>query len=1047
MRDKNVHRNTSRALQVKKRAGSGKYEFIEKMGGGSILSYRSFLILFLVFPSSLWAQDTTPPTVSSATVDETTLVVNFNEGLASVSGLTNSAFTVEKTSSGGSEEDQTLIGTPTVRGETVPPTLSSAVIAPDMETVKLIYTAPTESGAKLRDAEGSDVVDSMDLKVLNICSRSEVVRDAILAQITETVSCGEVTSNDLKTITVLDLSQRGITELKSDDFNGLTGLDTLSLNNNDLTDLHRNLFDGLESLEQLNLNDNALTDLPRGLLDGLTNLVTLRLNNNALTDLPRGLFDGLPNLREIFLSNNALTDLDPDLFDGLTGLHRLSLSNNSLTPDPDLFDGLTSLWLLHLGNNALTDLPRDLFDGLTNLRWLILSQNSLTDLDPDLFDGLTSLIRIYLEENSLTSLHENLFDGLTNLRELYLKKNALTDLDPDLFDGLNLRELYLHENALTSLHEDLFNGLTSLERLWLHENALTDLPQDLFDGLTSLEWLRLEFNAFTDLHEDLFDGLTSLGFIDLDFNALTDLPPDLFDGLTSLESLTLQKNALTDLPPDLFDGLTSLSTLRLGINSLTSLHEDLFDGLTNLSDLNLHTNNLTGLHPDLFDGLTSLDELYLSGNALTDLHPDLFDGLTSLDELELSYNNLTSLHQDLFDGLTNLEWLRLEWNALTGLHPDLFDDVEANPFNVSVEGNPLTCVPDEILNQQNVIIIPSSLRVTCPAPSVTLSTNPDTIGEEDEATEVTVTGTLNVYQATDTPVTVSVGPGTATAGTDFSVVSDFVISIPANTLSATGMFTLAPTSDTVDEPDETVMITGTSTVENVTVIGTRLTITDDEDVPAVTLVLDPSTIDENGGKTTVTATLNRPSSAVTTIAVTVLPDAPAMESDYQLSDNQMLIIAAGETESTGLITITAVDNEVDAPDKAVQVQGRSTNAQGVTDPEDVTLTIIDDDTSTAAEAPTELPTVFTLYGNYPNPFNPSTRIQFDLPERAQVTVQILDVLGRKVMEYPAQAFDAGANQTIELNAIQLGSGTYLYRMIAVGSETKYQETGRMILMK
>ncbi len=96
---------------------------------------------------------------------------------------------------------------------------------------------------------------------------------------------------------------------------------------------------------------------------------------------------------------------------------------------------------------------------------------------------------------------------------------------------------------------------------------------------------------------------------------------------------------------------------------------------------------------------------------------------------------------------------------------------------------------------------------------------------------------------------------------------------------------------------------------------------------------------------------------------------------------------------------------------------------------------------------TELPTVFHLHGNYPNPFNPSTRIQFDLPERAQVTVQVMDVLGRNVVELPAQAFDAGANHTIELNAIHLSSGTYLYRMIAVGLETRYQKTGLMTLMK
>lgn len=96
---------------------------------------------------------------------------------------------------------------------------------------------------------------------------------------------------------------------------------------------------------------------------------------------------------------------------------------------------------------------------------------------------------------------------------------------------------------------------------------------------------------------------------------------------------------------------------------------------------------------------------------------------------------------------------------------------------------------------------------------------------------------------------------------------------------------------------------------------------------------------------------------------------------------------------------------------------------------------------------TEIPTEFALRGNYPNPFNPSTRIQFNLPERAQVTLQVLDLLGRKVIELPVRAFEAGANRTIELNAVNLSSGAYIYRVIAIGSERRFEKTGLMTLVK
>lgn len=95
----------------------------------------------------------------------------------------------------------------------------------------------------------------------------------------------------------------------------------------------------------------------------------------------------------------------------------------------------------------------------------------------------------------------------------------------------------------------------------------------------------------------------------------------------------------------------------------------------------------------------------------------------------------------------------------------------------------------------------------------------------------------------------------------------------------------------------------------------------------------------------------------------------------------------------------------------------------------------------------ELPTEFTLHGNYPNPFNPSTRIEFDLPETSSVRVQVVDMLGREVMALPVREFEAGAKRGVLLDASHLASGTYLYRMVATGAEQEYVKTGRMTLVK
>ena len=56
-----------------------------------------------------------------------------------------------------------------------------------------------------------------------------------------------------------------------------------------------------------------------------------------------------------------------------------------------------------------------------------------------------------------------------------------------------------------------------------------------------------------------------------------------------------------------------------------------------------------------------------------------------------------------------------------------------------------------------------------------------------------------------------------------------------------------------------------------------------------------------------------------------------------------MTIAAGEMTSTGEVTITAVDNDVDALDRTVTASATAENEQGITNPDAVTLTITDDE--------------------------------------------------------------------------------------------------------
>ena len=94
-----------------------------------------------------------------------------------------------------------------------------------------------------------------------------------------------------------------------------------------------------------------------------------------------------------------------------------------------------------------------------------------------------------------------------------------------------------------------------------------------------------------------------------------------------------------------------------------------------------------------------------------------------------------------------------------------------------------------------------------------------------------------------------------------------------------------------------------------------------------------------------------------------------------------------------------------------------------------------------------LPEQFTLNGNYPNPFNPTTNIVFDLPENAAMRVEVYDLLGRRVMELSGLEMQAGAGRQIQLDASSLASGSYIYRVHATMEAGELVQTGRMTLLK
>ncbi|MBK7106022.1 MAG: S8 family peptidase [Ignavibacteriae bacterium] len=83
-----------------------------------------------------------------------------------------------------------------------------------------------------------------------------------------------------------------------------------------------------------------------------------------------------------------------------------------------------------------------------------------------------------------------------------------------------------------------------------------------------------------------------------------------------------------------------------------------------------------------------------------------------------------------------------------------------------------------------------------------------------------------------------------------------------------------------------------------------------------------------------------------------------------------------------------------------------------------------------------------LVGNYPNPFNPSTTIKYQIPEKTIVKLSVFDVLGREVAQLVNEEQDAG-KYSVQFNATNYASGIYFYHIEA----GNYVATKKMILMK
>jgi len=95
----------------------------------------------------------------------------------------------------------------------------------------------------------------------------------------------------------------------------------------------------------------------------------------------------------------------------------------------------------------------------------------------------------------------------------------------------------------------------------------------------------------------------------------------------------------------------------------------------------------------------------------------------------------------------------------------------------------------------------------------------------------------------------------------------------------------------------------------------------------------------------------------------------------------------------------------------------------------------------------EVPAQFNLGNNYPNPFNPTTRINFTIPQNSNVKLDIFNSLGELVRTLEDNFYSPGTYSTLwngkDNFGYQVNSGVYIYRL----STENFVDTKRMVLVK
>ncbi|XP_069567395.1 asporin [Brachyistius frenatus] len=222
---------------------------------------------------------------------------------------------------------------------------------------------------------------------------------------------------------MIDLQNNDITEIKEDDFKGLSKLYGLFLINNKISKIHPKAFRNMDHLRLLYLSYNQLTEIP--------------------ANLP-------PNVIELRFHENMINRVQKDAFKGLRKLHVLELGANPLANsgiELGAFNGLSTLYV-GIAEAKLTAVPKDLPTSITELS---LDYNKISKVEIEDFIRYKNLLRLGIGFNQLKSVENGSLASIPSIRQIHLNNNRMRKVPPGLSSLRYLQVIFLHGNKISSV--------------------------------------------------------------------------------------------------------------------------------------------------------------------------------------------------------------------------------------------------------------------------------------------------------------------------------------------------------------------------------------------------------------------------------------------------------------------------------------------------------------------------------------------------------------------------------------------------------------------